>query len=184
MSSPGSRPTPRPTQTAVLVIVPEVEPVVAQHRAHLDGAAGWGVPAHVTVLYPFVDPDQVDAQVLERLAAAVGTVPAFDVAFRRTAWFDEDVLWLAPDPARPFRDLTDAVVAAFPDHPPYGGAYDGSTPHLTVGERRLGDVAALQRAERDVSASLPLQARVNRVHLLTGADAPNSWSVLQEVPLP
>lgn len=183
MSSSTSRPTPPPTQTAVLVLVPEAEPVVAQHRAHLDGASARGVPAHVTVLHPFVDPDQVDAQVLERLAAVVSTVPAFDVVFRRTAWFSDDVLWLAPDPARPFRDLTAAVVAAFPDHPPYAGAFDGSTPHLTVGERRLGDVAALQRAERDVSASLPLHAHVDRVCLFAGADAPDSWSILHEVRL-
>lgn len=178
-----SRPAPPPTQTAVLALVPEAEPAVAEHRARLDGAVKWGVPAHVTVLYPFVDPDQVDAQLLERLASAASTVPAFDVTFPRTSWFGEDVLWLVPDPAQPFRDLTTAVSAAFPDHPPYAGAYDGSTPHLTVGERRLGDVAALQRAERDISALLPLHARIERICLLAGADAPDSWSVLHEVPL-
>ena len=183
MASHTSRPAPAPTQTAVLVLVPEAEPVVAQHRCHLDGAAGWGLPAHVTVLYPFVEPEQVGAQVLKRLAAAVSTVPAFDVAFRRTAWSSDDVLWLAPDPAGPFRDLTAAVVAAVPTHPPYAGAYDGSTPHLTVGDRRLADAAALQRAERDVSASLPLHARVDCIYLFAGADAPDSWSVLHEAPL-
>jgi hypothetical protein len=39
----------RPRQTAG-------EPAVSRHRARLDRAAAWGVPAHVTILYPFVTP--------------------------------------------------------------------------------------------------------------------------------
>jgi hypothetical protein len=42
------------TYSAVLVPVPEAERVVSRYRARLDGAAALGVPAHVTVLYPFV----------------------------------------------------------------------------------------------------------------------------------
>ncbi len=34
--------------------VPEAEWVVGEHRARLDRAAAWGVPAHVTVLHPSV----------------------------------------------------------------------------------------------------------------------------------
>lgn len=165
------------------MILPEAELAVARHRARLDSSAAYGVAAHVTVLAPFVDPDHVDGTAIERLAAAVSTVPAFDVAFRRTAWFGEDVLWLAPDPAQPFRDLTAAVVAAFPDHPPYAGAHDGSAPHLTIGERRLGDLTALRRAEQEVSVSLPLESRAERVCLLAWSDAPDSCSILHEVPL-
>ena len=41
-------------ESAVLVPVPEAERAVSRHRARLDGAAARGVPAHVTVLYPFV----------------------------------------------------------------------------------------------------------------------------------
>jgi hypothetical protein len=39
-----------PTQSAVLVPVPEAERVVSRHRGRLDAAAALGVPAHVTVL--------------------------------------------------------------------------------------------------------------------------------------
>jgi len=96
------------------------------------------------------------------------------------------VLWLAPEPAQPFVNLTSAVFAAFPDHPPYGGAFDGSAPHLTIGERHLGDlvdVAALRRAEAAVRERLPLITRVDRVQLLAGSDAPGSWTVVRELPL-
>jgi hypothetical protein len=139
------------------------------------------VPAHVTVLYPFIEPVLArDPDVIAAIDAAVGTVGGFACVFRRTAWFDEDVLWLDPDPARPFRDLTAAVWTAFPDYPPYGGAHDGSVPHLTVGERRFGDLASLEQAERKVAPSLPVRTYVDRVLLIAGAQAPRSWRVLHE----
>ena len=64
------------TETAVLVLVPEAERAAAGHRAHLDMAASWGVPAHLSVVYPFVPAADVDEQVLTELATAVGTVAA------------------------------------------------------------------------------------------------------------
>lgn len=168
------------TETAVLVLVPEAEAAVAEHRAHLDMAASWGVPAHLSVVYPFVPPADVDDHVLARLAAAVGSVPAFDCEFPRTEWFGEDVLWLAPEPDEPFRELTRAVVAAFPAHRPYGGLYDDVIPHLTVGELRLGSADELAAAERAVHAHLPFRARVDRAVLLAGRPEPGSWRPVAE----
>ena len=161
------------------------EPAVGQHRRHLDGAAAWGVPPHVTVLYPFVEPASArHPETLDAIGEAVRRVPAFDCSFAETSWFGQDVLWLAPDPAQPFRDLTTGISTAFPDHPPYEGAHDGSTPHLTVGERRLANLAALVQAEREVSAHLPCSARIDTVLLIEGAAAPQSWGVVREFPLP
>ncbi len=174
---------PAPTQTALVVAVPEAEPVVSEHRRHLDTSASWGVPAHVTVLYPFVAPGAVTERLITDLSAAVATVGPFDVAFAATGWFDQDVLWLAPEPAEPFRDLTTAVWAAFPDHPPYAGAHDGSTPHLTVAERSHADLATLRAVERAVQGCLPVSARIEEVLLIAGTAAPASWAVLRTLPL-
>jgi 2'-5' RNA ligase len=177
--SPASD-APPPTHTAVIVPVPAADPLVGRHRRHLDAAASWGVPAHVSVLYPFVDPSRVDDQVIRTLAAAIGSVAAFDCRFGRTQWFGQDVLWLDPEPARWFRDLTTSVWGAFPDHPPYGGAYDDVTPHLTIAERRLGSLAAVQAAERAVQAGLPVSTRIDRVLLIAGTQSPSSWRLLRE----
>jgi 2'-5' RNA ligase len=168
------------TETAVLVVVSEAEPAVAGHRRHLDVAASWGVPAHLSVVYPFVPPAAVDDLVLDRLAEAIGTVPPFDCVFSRTAWFGDDVLWLAPEPDAPFRELTRAVVAAFPAHQPYGGLYTEPTPHLTVGELRLGSAAELAAAELAVQAHLPIAAQVERVALLAGRPEPGAWRPVAE----
>ena len=167
----------------MLVPVPEAELVVGHHRDRLDDAAVRGVPAHVTVLYPFVPPPAINAAVIARLADAVGSVSAFVCEFATTAWFGDDVLWLAPRPDEPFRALTQAVSAAFPGYLPYSGAHDDVVPHLTIGDRPAGGVTELRAAEADVLRWLPIQARISQVRLMTGNPAPGSWQTMAELPL-
>lgn len=174
---------PQPTQTALIVAVPELERAVAEHRRRLDVAASWGVPAHVTVLYPFVPPDAVDAELIARLGKALASVEPFDCEFSRSEWFGEDVVWLAPDPDQPFRALTDAVWKRFPQYPPYGGTFDDVVPHVTVGESGRGSLAELRAAEVAVRAHLPIRTRIERVLLIAGTEAPDSWSTIREFSL-
>lgn len=43
-------------QSALVVLVPEAEELVAPFRAAYDAAAAAGMPAHVTILFPFASP--------------------------------------------------------------------------------------------------------------------------------
>lgn len=174
---------PAPTETAVIVPVPAAEPVVGQYRRYLDSSAGWGVPAHVTVLYPFVEPTALDQHVLAKLQRAVRMTRAFACQFKRTRWFGEDVLWLDPVPAEPFRQLTTAVWDAFPDYPPYGGAHHDPIPHLTIAERASAGLRAMRAAERTVQSRLPVSTVIDRVLLIAGAQAADSWRPLHEISL-
>jgi 2'-5' RNA ligase len=177
------QPAPAARESAILVPVPEAEQVVSRHRARLDRAAAWGVPAHVTVLYPFLAPSATTAAAMTMLADAVASVAAFDCRFGATGWFGPDVLWLAPWPAEPFRTLTRAVSAAFPGCPPYGGVYDDVVPHLTVGYRLAAGAAELEAAEAELLPDLPVLTHVSRVWLMTGTTAPGSWRTVSELPL-
>jgi 2'-5' RNA ligase len=126
-----------------------------------------------------VPPADVDAALVARVADVVRSVPGFACRFDRCAWFDEDVLWLAPERAQPFRDLTSAVCAVFPVHPPYGGAHPDLTPHLTIGQRSSeADLAQLRKIEQSVTARLPVSAYVDEVHLIAGTAALGSWRTL------
>ncbi|GAB3439224.1 2'-5' RNA ligase family protein [Actinophytocola sediminis] len=174
---------PAPTATALVVPVPAAEPVVGHHRRVLDHTAVWGVPAHVTVLYPFVPPEQLTENTVEIVRGLVGGIEAFDCVFARISWFDQDAVWLAPEPAEPFRELTDAVWRRFPDHPPYLGRFADVVPHLTFGSAARADLAALRHAEEQVRERLPVRARIDRVLLLAGADAPDAWHPVAEFPL-
>ena len=64
-----------PTQSALIVAVPEAGEVVGRFRASLDRAALWGVPAHVTVLYPFLPPERINDEVLAAVGEIVRAVP-------------------------------------------------------------------------------------------------------------
>ena len=175
---------PRATETAVVVLVPEVELVVGTHRASLDRAAGWGVPAHVTVLYPFVPPAALDGTAVTRLRRAVAGVPAFECAFTSVERFGEEVAWLAPEPDGPFRALTAAAHAAFPEHPPYGGAHEEVVPHLTLGESAVGGLDAVREAAARVAPMLPVRrVTVRQAVLMAGRPELLSWRPVASLPL-
>ena len=171
------------TQSAVIIPVAAAEAVVAEHRRDLDLAASWGVPAHVTILFPFVPPSALDADVVGRLGAVIRSTRRFGCTFSRCEWFGEDVLWLAPDQDKPFRRLTLAVSAEFPDHPPYGGAFEDVVPHLTIGDLRGGTVSGLRAAETVVRRKLPVTATIDHALLIAGTDAPGSWRTVATLPL-
>jgi hypothetical protein len=64
-------------QSALLLAVPAAEAAVGPHRARLDSSALDGVPAHITVLYPFLPPAEIGPDALARLSrlfAGVKTV--------------------------------------------------------------------------------------------------------------
>ena len=92
-------------ESALLLRCPAAEPAVGASRARLDLAARVGVPAHVTVTYPFrpvAALTEADHGRLERLFAQV---PSFTLTGERTAWFGDEVLYVAlergPQPSSP-----------------------------------------------------------------------------------
>jgi 2'-5' RNA ligase len=172
----------QPNQSALIVAVPEAEPVVAAHRERLDRAASWGVPAHVTVLYPFLPPAEIDGPARAAIAQVALAVPAFVMTLHAVAWFGRRVVWLAPDPTEPFRRLTAAVTDRFPGARPYDGAFDEVVPHLTLGHDH--PVEVLRAAADGVEPHLPIHARVSSLRLIA-ADPDNgeSWTTLAEFPL-
>jgi 2'-5' RNA ligase len=166
------------TRSALVVVVPGVEPVVDALRRRHDPMSGRGVPAHVTVLHPFrsvVDEETVAA--VERLA---GSLDAFTATFARVGQFPGSVVFLEPEPIHRFKDLTAAMVEAFPDCPPYGGAFTDPHPHLTVGNRV--DEPTAQHIESVLSTSLPIAFLVDRLTLLV-EDDDGHWTVDRSWPL-
>jgi 2'-5' RNA ligase len=171
------------TETAVIVPVPAADAVVGTCRQALDHSAVWGVPAHVTVIYPFLPPDRIGDAVVDDLREVLTRVGSFDCVFSQVAWFGQEVVWLDPDPAEPFRALTELVWRRFPECPPYGGAHPEVVPHLTVGSTRLGDLSALRRAAVDVQTKLPVHGEIDRVRLIAGNTGVGSWRTVVDFPL-
>jgi len=147
-----------------VVVRIRVPPGVRRLRRRWDRSAGMGVPAHVTVLFPFVPASGLTPDVRRALAAIAGAIEPFDVTFARVDRFPT-VVYLVPDPSAPFEGLTDAIVRAFPECPPYGGAYDVVVPHLTVTESTTADVP-LDAIAAEAERLLPFARRVTTIEVL------------------
>jgi 2'-5' RNA ligase len=153
----------RAGETALIVTVPEAEPVVSAWRTRYDAAAAAGVPAHITVLYPFLDQRAVTAGVVKQLRALFAGHRAFTVELARARRFP-GVLYLAPAPETELRALTDAVARRWPEAPPYRGQFEDVVPHLTVAHDQ--EAGLLDLVEADIAGQLPVSARVASVALV------------------
>lgn len=153
-------------ETALVITVSEAEPLVSEWRAQHDWSAQRGVPAHITLLYPFAPTERVDDELLSRLRGLFGSEAAIAFELPRVARFPE-VAWLAPEPSEPFKILTDLIAARFPDYPPYEGAHDVVIPHLTVAE---GGAELQDRVEAALTEHLPIAARTDDVAFLFEGD--------------
>jgi 2'-5' RNA ligase len=150
--------------SALVAVVPEAEAVVGRARERYDPAAAEGVPAHLTVLYPFLPAARIDAGVRAALREVFAGHAPFEVRFPRFGRFP-DLLWLAPEPDGPVRALTAAVAARWPEAPPYGGAFDDPAPHLTVAQGQPAEVYTA--VEEECAAALPLlRTRIADVRLV------------------
>src|SRR5262252_1102547 len=114
-------------ESALVVLIPEAENLVGRFRNRYDPGAALGLPAHVTILYPFKPPSEVTSRVTETLSQLFSRISRFDSCFNETKFFPR-VLYLAPEPAELFQALTKTVVGQFPENPPYCGQFDEVIP--------------------------------------------------------
>ena len=106
---------------------------------------------------------------------------AFDFTLSEVRRFPDGVVYLAPEPTDPFVAITKALADRWPDHPPYGGAFDAVIPHLTVAQTNgSADVAALEAA---LNGGLPIPALADAVWLMEGQPK-DRWAIRAVFPLP
>jgi 2'-5' RNA ligase len=156
-------------ESALVVLVPEADFLVKPFREKHDPSAAAGVPAHITLLYPFKPPAEINKIVLDSLNQCFAHFPPFAFSLIATRRFGVQTLYLAPEPDEPFRQLTMAIWACYPETPPYGGRYSDVVPHLSIAdqcpdEQQLESIAGefAQAAQRE----LPIGARATEVTLM------------------
>jgi 2'-5' RNA ligase len=165
-------------ESALVITVPEAEPLVSEWRAQYDWSAQRGVPAHITLLYPFAPTEKVDDELLRQLRELFESQAPIAFELPRVARFPE-VAWLAPEPSEPFNALIELIAERFPDYPPYEGAHDVVIPHLTVAE---GGTELQDRVEAALSGHLPISAHARDVAFLFEDDE-GLWREAHRFPL-
>jgi len=133
-------------QSAFILCVREAEPFVAALRERFDPVALLGVPAHITLLFPFASPERITPAMFEEARAIAQSVRVFPFRLARIERFP-DTLYLAPEPVGPFVELTERLARQFPEFPPDEGKFDTIIPHLTVAQ---GTPEQLREAEGEL----------------------------------
>jgi 2'-5' RNA ligase len=146
-------------RTALVVPVGWAEGVVEPWRRRYDDSAAAGMPAHVTVVYPFLRAREVDRSVDLALEETIRGIASFRFRLAGVGTFP-GVVFLRPEPAEPFVELTRAIWERWPECPPYGGAHDEIVPHLTVATRPPSDAIA------ELEQQLPLEGPADEVWLM------------------
>ena len=144
------------------------------------GNAAVGVPAHMTLLHPFIEREDLTTSVRRRLREVAADHRPFDYRQARQAEWP-DAIYVAVDPVRPFVRLQRDLQAAFPDWPIYGAGSDFEfEPHITVADR----VGKLEPGVREDPAwsALPRAARAKAIDVIaTGSDG--RWRLVWRIPL-
>src|SRR5262245_32945228 len=147
----------------------------------MDPAARIGVPAHITILHPFVPPAAITSSDIQRVARVVNQVAAFRFTLTAPRCFP-DALYLEPEPAQPFVALTEALVQEFPQCPPYEGRYSSVIPHLTVARGEPAELCAL-RAQLAADPRLQAGVEVNCETVVLLENASGQWQQTRGVNL-
>ena len=162
------------------LIVPVLEAEAAIRPSPAEYVPVWadGMPAHVTLLFPFLRMDQLDAAGRADLASLFAAAPAIRATFSEVGQFPE-MVYLVPEPRDWFVVLTQALSDRF-GLLPYGGIHPSIVPHLTVA-RELAP-AAMAEITASLMRHLPIESDVREVWLMEEA-ADGHWERAATFPL-
>jgi hypothetical protein len=136
----------------LLLMTPGAELLVDHWRADHDWAAHYGIPAHVTVRAPFLDPQLWPGSP----PAQLQTLLPLELTLTR---FDDrpGALVVLVEPDEHLRQLTDAVGALWPELPPHKGDRADFAYHMTV--VRTNDSGIRSRARNEIAPQLPFRVQ-------------------------
>jgi 2'-5' RNA ligase len=162
-------------ETALIIAV-RLPPALERLRQRGVRDASRGLPAHITLLYPFLGPSAIGAEVVASIRGVTDGVDAFTYRLvGRGIW--PATLYATVEPERPFRSLYEALAAVFPSHPIYRGRFPFS-PHVTIAD-------GLGGGDHDVAADpawsdLPVRRAARGADLLVRET--DRWSVRHHLP--
>ena len=102
----------RRTEAALVLTVPEAEPLVESFRSEYAPVASRGMPAHITINYPFIPGVEPTAGILRRLSTTFAAIQPFSFKLDHIGRFP-NVGYLAPVPPDPFVQLVERVAREF-----------------------------------------------------------------------
>lgn len=165
---------PRPVESAVIVPVLQADALLRAWKPRWEPPAPVGIPACVTIAYPFLSPDELGPDTLSGLAEIFAAQPPLAIRLAGVARWPGLVV-VQPEPVEPFIALAEQVHARFPSSRTPGVAGGSLVPHLTA--LRSPDDALLDEAATTLAARLPLAVSVAEAWLVQATGGTRAWLV-------
>lgn len=81
-------------ESTLVILAPEAEGLVQSFRDRYDPAAKSGMPAHITLLYPFKPPNEIDGLVLDTLSHCFSHFQQLSILlYRSTSFLVKPYIW-------------------------------------------------------------------------------------------
>ncbi|GAA5176070.1 2'-5' RNA ligase family protein [Pseudonocardia eucalypti] len=166
-------------RTALVIPVPEADPALAAVGTRYPRLARPGLPAHLTVLYPWLPAAYVDDRARRSCAALAATAEPAEAEFREIG-VHPGMVFLRPADPGPVDRLIAGARTRWPELPPYGGKYPDSPAHVSLA---LGGMSPEEvDGVRDlVGPMLPITSRLAELWLV--ALGPDGWLATDRWPL-
>ncbi|MET8682849.1 2'-5' RNA ligase family protein [Streptomyces sp. NPDC004732] len=153
---------PQPGTTAVVIVLPDATPLLDAARRIDPALVRPGLPAHVSLLYPFVPESALTDQDEEGVRSLAARFPAADLLLEEVVTAPGFVAVAVPG----LQAIVDAFHAQWPELRPYNGRF-GARPaaHVTVA---MGpdDPTAAAHVRTAIGSLLPLRTRATAVQLV------------------
>jgi hypothetical protein len=146
--------------TTLIVPIPEAEQAVGRWRERYDWSARVGVPAHITVLGPFLPPELITDSVIKRLTSICSDLPRIELKLEGPALLESTVC-LTPNPREPFELMTRLLEHEWQELGRGGSQDEKRLHHLTVAR----NPEEIRELSLELGPSLPIEARADELRL-------------------
>jgi 2'-5' RNA ligase len=129
-------------------------------------------------MFPFVPPSDLTEPMIDALESVITATRAFEFSLTRVREFEQGVLYLEPEPAEPFAELTKEISRRFGMLPFAGEFGEEPVPHLTVAI--LKSASRRQQIVAQLRGLLPIVLQAKEAWLMVGSNE-SSWDVVRDM---
>jgi 2'-5' RNA ligase len=153
-------------EAALIVPVLEAEQYVSNFRMEYDPSASVGVPAHITINYPFTPEISNHLDYIAELSSIISGFTQFPFQLIEICTFPQAV-YLSPQPTSPFIDIIQAISSGFPESQPYKDEFSQIVPHLTLAQVKENEIQSIEKMALNLlNPNLPISAKASEIWLI------------------
>jgi 2'-5' RNA ligase len=152
-------------QSTLLIPVVEASESVNKWRVEYQDSAKRGMPAHITLFFPFLHPSEIGDSTITQLTHFFKKVNKFTYQLNKIENFPL-VVYLAPTNGSKFTKISQNLATKYPQIKPYEGEYLAPIPHCTLA--RMSTEAKTEEIKGQIETSIKHEPPIS-------CDAHEAW---------